>query len=352
MLLARLPEFLAHLGVSLRPMGRAMVGACPIHGGDKADGFYLYPEGHTEPGSWRCFTRGCQQKYRPTVLGAAWGILSAARNGFDGPAIPFREALDACCAFLGIEFDAIEGRPAWLEREGYARLLEALGTREPPKGSFPRSELLRFLDAPSPYFLGRGVPARLLEEFCVGDCTRAGRPLSGRAVVPVFDEGGEFAVGFTGRSVHPECRACGQWHPPGACVEFPKWRNRGLEAGRSLYGWWGARKAVRESRLAVLLEGPGDTWAARAAGVPEAMGLLGSSLSGEQQVQLESSGANTVLVLTNSDAAGRDGAARIEARLSRCFRVLSPPPPANDLMDMGPALASWLLPLAASSRRG
>lgn len=328
----RLEVVLAALGVELRQAGRSWSGPCPVHDGDNPHGVRLYPDGDA-PGYWMCFTRGCERKYHPTMLGFVRGVLDRRPGG-----CTFRQAVDWACALLGTTLDAVEYDPADAERCRFVR--QSLGRvgeglTPGPTRAVVRARLL----IPSPYFVGRGYPPGLLDRYDVGDCLDPTKPFARRAVVPVYDEDGETAVGFTARAHDPPCDACGGHHRPGPCPGRPppKWvHTDGLPRAHYFYNWWAARRRIDETGVAVLCEGPGDVLRCVEAGVENAVGMFGNRLADGQQALLEQTAATTVVCVPDAGAAGAEGVEDIGRRLRRLYRVvLKPLPPGRaDLGEM------------------
>ena len=66
-----LPDFLS--GMGFQPVGwddpeNVFRGACPVHAGDDPN-FELRTEGYALPIRWRCFSRQCEKKFKPSLLG-------------------------------------------------------------------------------------------------------------------------------------------------------------------------------------------------------------------------------------------------------------------------------------------
>lgn len=355
MLCARLDDLLAELGVTLYKSRRMYHGCCPVHGGDNPGALNLYHDGETRPGFWKCNTKGCDRTFKRTILGFVRGVLS--RQKFDWShlrdekardaqkAVGWKDAVDWCCDFLGVDVRTVEVDQAEVEKMRYAAGVAALTRRpEQEKQGITREQVRKHLVIPSDYFAGRGWGRGVLDRYDVGLYPAAGRPLSDRVAVPVYDNDYRFAVGFTGRSVHPRCPHCQRWHRPGeACpsrgdnsawARTSKWYNHQFSKESYLYNYWFAKKPIRETGTVVVVEGPGDVWRLAEAGVENAVGLFGVHLSDEQQVMLEMSGAMNVVVLTNSDEAGEGGRQELKQRLGRSFRLHFPQLPAKDLGEM------------------
>jgi hypothetical protein len=226
MLCARLDELLGELGVTLHRTRKLYYGCCPVHGGDNPGALNLYQDGETRPGYWRCHTKGCERHFRRTIIGFVRGVLSRQKHDWAYLADPARraaqkmadwkETVDWCCQFLGADIRKVEVDYGEVEKRLFVANM-ARFVRKPVEqgsGGLSRTDVRRHLAVPSAYFMDRGFSAEVLDRFDVGDYPAAGRPLSDRAVAPVYDPSHKLVVGFTGRSVLPVCGKCGRWHRP------------------------------------------------------------------------------------------------------------------------------------------
>jgi hypothetical protein len=344
----RLDELLAGLGVRARRQGKAYVGPCPVHGGDKANAWNLYPDGHSVRGIWACRTRNCQRAFQRTIPGLVRGVLSHQRLGWtpeDGTdlskTVPMTTVIDWLCKLVGRRWEDLKPDLALAEKRRFVTEMATLGYfPEVVAEGWDAKEVRSRLAIPSPYFVGRGWSPGVLDRYSVGDATTAdpASPMFARAVVPVFDRDGRRVVGTSGRSVHGRCPDCRHWHAPGGCPAnpslpaFAKWRHTaGFDKRHHLYNWWAAREHVRRTGRLLLLESPGDVWRAEEAGCPVSAAMFGVVLNDPQQVLVEASGAMDVYVGTNLDAAGEQAAVDLVRQLRRAFRVHVLTPPRKDL---------------------
>jgi len=147
------------------------------------------------------------------------------------------------------------------------------------------------------YLAGRGGAA-LSELADAGLASRSGRDLfRNRLVFPISDERGQ-VLGFGGRAL-------------GEAV--PKYLNT-PETGvyhksTALFGLDQARVALRERRVAVVVEGYFDVLAAHVAGVADVVASSGTALT-KEQVRSIARHADQVVLCFDGDEAGRRAAAR------------------------------------------
>lgn len=293
----RLGELLGGLGFDLDTSSGKMVyrGACPVHGGD-GDGFVLKLEGHSLPIRWACWSEHCEKKYVPNLLGLVRGLLSSQV----GKDVGVKKAVDYLKEFLGSE--AIDqGRAPTTPSSPPPRLKLSRWTR-----TQVRSRLL----LPSQFFVKRGFSPAVLDDLDVGysDVLK-------RSVVPLYDDQGEFCIGFVARSHLPSCTACGKHHVGPDCkYGQAKWVvQSGFPKGACLYNYAAARRS--SSPFVLLVEGAPDVFRATEADYP-AVALLGTDLSATQ-VQKLAALKKTVVVALDNDEAGRAATVRVHHRLRR-----------------------------------
>ncbi len=343
-------ELLAELGVGLSRTGKMFYGPCPVHGGDNQNALNLYRRGDSVPGYWRCHTGHCEQTFKRTIIGFVRGVLSHQKFGWSPRTqegtVNFRTAVDWCCQFLGQDLAGLSVDYADFEKRQFTSAISVLARRpEQGRAVSSRGEIRKRLTMPASYFVGRGWSAEVLDRYDVGYCGDPRKPFYERVVVPVYDPDYRHVVGYTARSIHERCGSCRLWHRPDtACppaerhLQYSKWRNsEGFPRESSLYNYWFSKKPIRERGVVCLCEGPGDVWRLEEAGIHCGVAMLGLSLSDQQQIALELSGAAAVVVLTNMDTPGREAAVRLKKQMGRSFRVAIPELPSKDLGDMTPS---------------
>lgn len=154
--MSQIDELLIKLDVSLIKNGKMFVGCCPIHSGDNVAAFNLYHGGDV-PGKWVCRTKHCESKYKKTIIGFVRGMLESQ----SGKSVSFFQAVDWCCAFLGVKLESIEVDYEDLEKRSFSSNLAHLmqGTNEQPVG-VTRKEVRARLKTPSEYFRQQGLVKR------------------------------------------------------------------------------------------------------------------------------------------------------------------------------------------------
>ena len=187
--------------------------------------------------------------------------------------------------------------------------------------SVPRDVVRKSLVRPVMYYVNRGYSEKVLDEFDVGACWEKGKPMYGRAVAPVYDEDNNM-IGCVGRVMHEDYNG-------------HKWINsKNFNCGSYLYGYWLSAKHIRETKTVVIVEGQGDVWRLWEAGIKNVVGIFGSSLSDAQCRTLETSGALSIVILTDNDEAGLKAKKSIRQKCDRLFNIIEPVFDKNDIGDM------------------
>ncbi|MGA9112796.1 MAG: DNA primase [Candidatus Dormiibacterota bacterium] len=179
-------------------------------------------------------------------------------------------------------------------------------------------------DALSRYLVGRGGAA-LSEVAAAGLAGRGGRDLfRHRLVFPISDERGQ-VLGFGGRALGDAT---------------PKYLNTpetgAYHKSMALFGLDQARQALRERRVAVVVEGYFDVLAAHAAGVANVVASSGTALTREQ-VRIVARHADLLVLCFDGDAAGRraaDSAVDLCAAERLAARIAVMPPEFKDPDEM------------------
>tara|TARA_Y100001937_G_scaffold116181_1_gene167836 strand:- start:5383 stop:6528 length:1146 start_codon:yes stop_codon:yes gene_type:complete len=333
---ASIDELMTYLGVDYRRNGKMLVGPCPVHGGDNLSAWNLYPEGDDVRGYWVCRTHHCEKKksendrllYGSTIIGFVRGVLSHRKG--EGEFVTYKEAIDAMLDFLGYESIKEVKKPdsASLERRKYVSSMKKLSLAPKQANSgWSREKLRSTLEIPCNYYLQRGYSKEVLDKYDVGLYNKRNR-----VVVPVYDDAYKYVTGFLGRSIWPQCESCGKWHDPEkGCPktsyevkECEKWLNGDFKSTNYLYNYWFAAEKIKDSGVAILVEGAGDVWRLEENGIHIGLGLFGTDLTDPQRVLLDRSGALSLIVLLDPDKAGIEGCDKLKSQLGRQYRMYFP----------------------------
>ena len=182
-----------------------------------------------------------------------------------------------------------------------------------------RDEIRSKISIPSSYYIERGFKPETLDAFDVGLCEEKYKPMSGRVVVPIYDEHYSY-VGCVGRSIVPDMK--------------PKWLHSSGFKKNVLYGLNIAHKYILETQSVILVEGQGDVWRMHEAGYKNCVGIFGSSINDEQLLLLEQSGALNLIILTDSDGAGNKAHLQIMKKCGRRFNYHRPEISTKDVGEM------------------
>lgn len=335
------------LDVPFTVQGTKMVSACPVHGGDNHGACNLYYEGETNRGNWKCRTHGCEKVFQPSIIGFIRGVLSH-RQGWRARSdvnkmVPFGDTISYCMELAGIkDVDDIKVDMESSEKRRFESSMRILTQKRSHASTITREYVRESLLIPPQYYLDRGYSKEVLDSYDVGLCYNKAKPMYGKVVVPIYDDDHQHVVGVTARTLNPKCTECKCYHPEGKHLSsaeekyrWPKWRNSaGFKAEDYLYNYWRAKSAILASGIAILVEGPGDVWRLEEAGINNSLALFGNSLTDRQKTILDSSGAMSLIVLTDNDEAGKIGAADIVSKCSKQYRIYFPKFDKNDIGDM------------------
>lgn len=290
--------------VALKKAGRHHKGLCPFHS-EKTPSFMV----NEEMGLYKCF--GCSQggdviKFLMEIEGIDFrealerlaekaGVKLINRRRDDGDErAKMLEVMDLAARYfhwLLVESDAGKTAREYLfERKINQKLIETYNL------GFARQSW----DGLTNYLIKKkGYKEELLEK--VGLVSRKSQgngvydKFRGRVMFPLQDAGGK-VVGFTGRVL-----------PSLAKEDEPKYMNSPetplYHKSRMLYGFFQAKKAIRDKKRAVLVEGQTDCISSFAAGVSETVAVGGTALT-EDQVEMLARLADKIYLSMDADEAG------------------------------------------------
>lgn len=329
-------RLIEYFDLNLKMSRRFYVGACPIHGGDRADAFNFYHSGHSHTGNWYCNSHHCEETFVPSPIGLVRGILSRERLGWQDRGdkiIPFDEAVKWCAKFVNKDLDNIQIDEESIDQRRFITNTKVFSRKRPkPKGQVTRDQARALLKIPSAYYIDRGYPAELLDKYDVGLCTDPSKQMRDRIVFPIYDDDYHWIVGCTGRSIWPTCPVCGRWHNPRIpCPsdsnkwKFGKWRHsNGFQSEYWLYNYWHAKASIRATSVAMIVESPGNVLRIEQANIHNSVGTFGAKLSPGQKALLDASGALTLIVLTDPDDAGKLAEKTIRESCQDQYRLVFP----------------------------
>tara|TARA_R100000008_G_scaffold15804_1_gene7751 strand:+ start:2887 stop:3945 length:1059 start_codon:yes stop_codon:yes gene_type:complete len=294
--------------------------ACPIHEGDNPNAFTMTTDcDHPYFGMWKCWTQGCEEENVNTPIGLIRVLLSKAKD----EDVTFDDTISYCMNLVETNFESLNKEASSTSFNTVSRIEKSLQKRNRNKESgINRSHVRNSLERPAQYYINRGYSKEVLDQFDVGVCTDNRKQMRGRVVAPVYDDDFEFMVGCVGRVTHENYNG-------------RKWVNsRRFYAGAWLYGYWLSQEHIRKKRSAILVEGQGDVWRLWEAGIKNVVGMFGSSLTDTQIRILETSGAFTLILITDNDKAGEKAKASIKKKCERNFNIVEVDLSTKDVGEM------------------
>lgn len=304
------------LNIPLQVYGDRYTGPCPIHTGDNQNAFSI------KNGVWTCFTHHCEKTFNRNMIGLIRGVLSN-RNGWasdkDKP-LSFSSTLNWIFAFLKVDRKAIFSYNTGTKTDSIFL------KRKTNSSKLTRSQVRQRLQFPAEFLLKRGFNQELLDAYDIGVCFEKGKPMSGRVVVPIFDDSYKYMVGCLGRTINSLCNNCNKYHfgkcPKYESSKFNKWINSsGFYADSYLFNYWKASNAIKEEGKVILVEGPLDCLNLVQNGVENVLGLFGNTISDEQTILLERFPLQEIQILTDNDEPGKKGKEKIREQCKHLCKI-------------------------------
>lgn len=314
---------------------------CPVHGGDNPVACNLYPSGDRVV-HWKCRSHNCESHFGKTLIGFIKGCLSHQlydwHKAGDKEAT-FKQTIDFLLKITGQTFDNIKVDDNHsIEKSKFTNLVwTMIGEEEVIQSEMiSRDFYLKNIEIPAQYYIDRGFSKEILEKYDVGYCGIRGRQMFDRAIVPIYDHTHQYAVGFTGRSIHEKCNKCNYYHhPKERCKFFPKWRHsKGFNKEKWLYNYWYAKEFITKSKIAILVESPGNVWRLEEAGIHNSLAIFGTALNQGQRELLDQLGIFTIIIMMDNDEAGQNAAMKIQESCNQLYKVHNIKVPTNDIAEM------------------
>jgi len=178
-----IPEILEHFDIEGLEYPNRYSFPCPIHGGDSPEGCSVFTDGDSAVGNWRCWTNQCEQDYQSNIFGFIRGILSNK----EGKDVSLNAAYNFCLEFLKLDDSQLETKDRQPSKE--VKLLEIFERKiERKPATISREQIQSTIDIPAEYYINRGYREETLKTFDIGTCFAKNKPMSGRVVVPIYDE--------------------------------------------------------------------------------------------------------------------------------------------------------------------
>ncbi len=300
------------------------IGICPVHGGDNNTAL-LINDKEEFSGTWRCWTHQCHEHFGGNMVSFIRGLLSHEKYNWTNigdKEESFQDTVQFIYKFLSLEpketnFYIKENK----EKNDFINYTSILNNKVEENGRINRIDIQHKFKNPSQYYLERGYSEGVLRKYEVFDCWEKGKKMYARAVVPVYDNDLKYYMGCTGRTILKE--------------QTPKWlHSKGLQSGQKLYNLWYAKKYIKESREIVLVESPGNVWRLNEAEIYNSVAMFGSSLSDNQKLLLDSTGALTIVVIADNDKAVKKCEKIIEKKCGRTYNIEYRRALKNDIGEM------------------
>lgn len=320
--------------------------SCPIHDGDNESAFNIYPEGDNYRGNWKCRTHNCEKIFKGSVIGFIRGVISHQKYGWKSegdPSCSFKEAVEFATQFIKKDLSSIKISRSDREKRQFTNVVNYLQDSAVNQPSLiTRNQIIKALKIPAQYYIDRQYSSDILTKYDVGLCDKEGKEMSDRVVVPIYDHNYEHMIGCTGRSIYEKCSQCKGYHnsseqcPSSENVwKYPKWKHSSnFKSQNNLYNFWFAKKHIMNSGIAIIVESPGNVWRLEENGIHNSVGIFGSSLSDRQKILLDSSGAMSIVILTDNDEAGRKAAMQIKQKCQNTYRIFIPTISKSDIGEM------------------
>ncbi|TVR20796.1 MAG: DNA primase [Anaerolineaceae bacterium] len=299
--------------VPLKKAGRTYKACCPFHN-ESTPSFNVDPD----RGSWRCFG----------ACGEGGDIFSFAQkyHGWD-----FRQALEELGKLAGVEVrkQSPQQREQDAHRDHLRGLMKAAAELFHAHLTEPQSEQARLAAAYArqkrgftdetitafqigfaPHGWSNTLDALTAIGYDVADLIAVGLVIKNdqgrvydrfrhRLMIPIRDERGR-VVGFGARALNPE--------------DNPKYLNSPqtplFDKSRILFGLDTARRAIRESETAVIVEGYMDAIQAQQAGFYNVVAQMGTAMTETQLGLIAPRYAKKIILALDADAAGQNAARR------------------------------------------
>lgn len=331
-ILQNIEDILREFDIEHVKYGNRISFTCPVHGSDNNESATIYTNS-SYVSTWYCWTNHCEEKCGKDMIGFMSGLLKTDRSG----------VIRWCHNRFGGHYE-IKSNPEKRDNQSFVTTTNIL-TKQRNTESFgvPRYDVRKSLSIPAQYFIGRGFTKEVLDKYDVGFCENRARSMYNRVIVPIYNDDHKYMVGCMGRTVYPKCIVCNMFHNISSpCPtnkdekrNCSKWKHSGgFNAGSYFYNYWYAKPIIESGGIAILVEGQGDIWRLEEAGIHCGLGMFGTFLTDERKILLTESGAQSVIIATDSDDAGKEARKKLEEYLPRFYNVYSVDIKSKDVGDM------------------
>lgn len=285
-------SILDRLGVDYSERYKYVYSSCPVHGGEKSNGWSW----HLELGMWGCWTRGCHEEFGKDIFGLVRGVLDCK----------FPEALEFVKKIVGNEkVDVSEVLQLRDNKQFITRAKRRI------EKVYPETCLNKLIY--HAYLEGRGYPKDLVESYHIGISGSKYKRMSNRIIIPVRNLEGQL-VGFTGRTLFEDWkdRGIGKWE-----------HSEDFSSRDNLFNIDRAAEYIKETGTVILCEGPLDVLRLEQSGVHNSVAIFGRVLHpGQVTLLIKIGGVNKLIMAFDGDVAGKTGA-EDAAKLAKDFFNIS-----------------------------
>ncbi len=329
-------------GVQYHKSEKLCFSPCFIHGGDNKTALNLYHSADYRV-HFKCRTHCCEHVFGTSLISMIRGGLSHVKYGWTTEGdkqVTFDQTVEFLLNHFELDFFGLRDGETFNMENSKSEFCQAVNaiTVERPVGTIDRDLYVSKVDIPSKYYVKRGYSKKILKKYDVGDCRSVGKQMNDRALAPVYDEEGQFILGFTGRSIFEKCSKCNSYHDPKkSCHHFPKWKHtKGFQKEKCLYNYNTASSHILNTGVIILVESPGNVWRLEEAGIHNSVAILGTSLNELQRQLIDESGALSIVCIMDNDEnrAGQKAAQAIKEQCERSYRVYIVDIDKNDIGDM------------------
>jgi hypothetical protein len=332
-LVDRIEDVFHKFGIDAKKSRNHYYAACPIHDGDNSNAFNLYVNGYAYRGIWKCRTHGCERIFKKTPIGLVRALLSKKKYGWaiqGDKQAPFNEVIEWISKFLKLDAKSLEVDDAYVSKKKFINSCNWLNPQQGKKSLWmPRYSYLQTptLDFSSSYASARGFSDEIIKKYDISECNADNREMTGRMVIPVYDEQHKAVIGCTGRTLLPQCSQCKHYHKD-ACPgkeeiwKYTKWRhNKGFAAEEHLFNYWYAKDHINREHSVVLVESPLSVMKLVQSGINNCLASFGAHLTDSQLNKLFQTECYTINLLYDNDEAGRLATADIKQRVEKVFNI-------------------------------
>ena len=330
-----LEDLVNYFGLELTENNRMYTGSCPIHKGDNHSAFKLYKSNDDYGVVWKCHTRGCHETFSSSIIGLVRGLLSTRKYGWSTSGdeeLSFKNTIKFLINWTSSDITNIKTNTEEIEKNLFSAQMQGVYNRPQTTSgllNITRDQLKSSISIPADYYINRGFSSDILQKYDVGLCVTINKPMYNRNVVPIFSADYSTIVGCSGRSIFDKCPLCKCHHnPTHSCPgdkekwKYCKWmHNKGFKAEEHLYNFWFAKDHIKQTKVVVLVESPGNVWKLEEAGIHNTDAMYGAKRNDMQLDILNRSGAMAMVILMDPDEAGRQATDKIIGMCQNTYQI-------------------------------